>query len=315
MRILVSGGAGFLGTNLCRYLLEKGESVICVDSLATGNKRNIAGILGNPRFEFMEQDIITPLNIKGKLDQIYHLASRASPPNYQSEPIHTMLTNAIGTNNLLRLALEKKAVFFMASTSEVYGDPEEHPQRESYWGHVNPTGIRSCYDESKRFAEALCMAYHRRHKLPIRIVRIFNTYGPYMQADDGRVVSNLINQALSNRPMTIYGDGTQTRSFCYVDDEIEGLHRLMNSKLIGPVNIGNPNEISVLEIANQIKSLTGTKSKIVFRPLPQDDPIRRKPDIALAVKELGWEPKIQLDEGLKRTIAYFKAIRQNPSKL
>jgi nucleoside-diphosphate-sugar epimerase len=314
MRILVAGGAGFLGANLCRYLLEKGNSVVCVDSLATGNKANITGMLGNPRFEFIEQDIIKPLSIECKLDHIYHLASRASPPNYQSEPIHTMLTNAIGTNNLLRLALEKKAVFLMASTSEVYGDPEEHPQKESYWGHVNPTGIRSCYDESKRFAEALCMAYHRRHKVPIRIVRIFNTYGPYMQADDGRVVSNLINQALSNRPMTIYGDGTQTRSFCYVDDEVEGLYRLMNSKVIGPVNIGNPNEITVLEIAKHIRYLTGTKSKIVFKPLPQDDPIRRRPDIALAKKELGWEPKISLDEGLKRTIAYFRAIRRDSPK-
>jgi nucleoside-diphosphate-sugar epimerase len=307
MRILVAGGAGFLGSNLCRYLLRKGETVICVDNLCTGNEENIADLKRDKNFSFIKQDIIEPLVIEGKLNQIYDLASRASPPNYQSEPVHTLLTNSTGTNNLLRLALEKKARFFFASTSEVYGDPEEHPQKETYWGHVNPNGIRSCYDESKRFAEALCMAYQRKHNLDVRIVRIFNTYGPFMQKDDGRVVTNLINQALSNKDMTIYGDGKQTRSFCYVDDEIEGIYRLMNSNMRTPVNVGNPSELTVLEIAEKIKKLTGTKSKIVFKPMPADDPLRRRPDITLAKKELGWEPKVSLEEGLTRTIAYFKA--------
>jgi nucleoside-diphosphate-sugar epimerase len=307
MRILVAGGAGFLGSNLCRYLLRKGETVICVDNLCTGNEENIADLKRDKNFSFIKQDIIEPLVIEGKLNQIYDLASRASPPNYQSEPVHTLLTNSTGTNNLLRLALEKKARFFFASTSEVYGDPEEHPQKETYWGHVNPNGIRSCYDESKRFAEALCMAYQRKHNLDVRIVRIFNTYGPFMQKDDGRVVTNLINQALSNKDMTIYGDGKQTRSFCYVDDEIEGIYRLMNSSMRTPVNVGNPSELTVLEIAEKIKKLTGTKSKIVFKPMPADDPLRRRPDITLAKKELGWEPKVSLEEGLTRTIAYFKA--------
>jgi nucleoside-diphosphate-sugar epimerase len=307
MRILVAGGAGFLGSNLCRYLLKRGETVICADNLCTGNADNITDLKRDKNFSFIQHDIIEPLRIEGKLNQIYDLASRASPPNYQSEPVHTLLTNAIGTNNLLKLALEKKARFFFASTSEVYGDPEDHPQKETYWGHVNPTGIRSCYDESKRFEEALCMAYQRKHNLDVRIVRIFNTYGPFMQKDDGRVVTNLINQALNNENMTIYGDGKQTRSFCYVDDEIEGIYRLMNSNMRTPVNVGNPSELTVLEIAEKIKKLTGTKSKIVFKPMPADDPLRRRPDITLAKKELGWEPKISLEEGLTKTIAYFKA--------
>jgi len=308
MRILVAGGAGFLGSNLCRYLLKKGETVICADNLCTGNEDNVADMKRNRNFSFIQHDIIEPLMIEGKLEQVYDLASRASPPNYQSEPVHTLLTNAVGTNNLLKLALEKKARFFFASTSEVYGDPEEHPQKESYWGHVNPIGVRSCYDESKRFAEALCMAYHRKHNLDVRIVRIFNTYGPYMQKNDGRVVTNLINQALTNKDMTVYGDGKQTRSFCYVDDEIEGIYRLMNSNLKTPVNVGNPSEVTVLEIAELIKKLTGTKSRIVFKPLPADDPVRRKPDITLARKGLGWEPKVPLEEGLNKTIVYFKAM-------
>lgn len=307
MRILVAGGAGFLGSHLCRYLLGKGDEVICVDNLCTGRLANIKDLQKRRNFRFIRHDIIMPLKIIGHIDQIYDLASRASPPNYQSEPVHTMLTNAIGTNNLLRLAIEKKARFFFASTSEVYGDPKEHPQKESYWGHVNPVGIRSCYDESKRFGEALCMAYQRRHGVDIRLVRIFNTYGPYMQKDDGRVITNLINQALAGKDMTIYGNGKQTRSFCYVEDEIEGIYRLMNSGITQPVNIGNPNEFTVLELAKLIKKLTGTGSKIVFMPLPADDPLQRRPDIGKAKKELGWDPKIQLEEGLKRTIAFFKA--------
>jgi nucleoside-diphosphate-sugar epimerase len=314
MRILVTGGAGFLGSHLCRYLANKGDEVICVDNLCTGRDANIRDLLKRRNFSFLQHDIIAPLKIAGRLDQIYDMASRASPPNYQSEPVHTMLTNAIGTNNLLRLAMEKKARFFFASTSEVYGDPEEHPQKESYWGHVNPTGVRSCYDESKRFAEALCMAYKRRHGVGIRIVRIFNTYGPYMQRDDGRVVTNLINQALSGEEMTIYGDGKQTRSFCYVDDEIEGIYRLMNSTISEPVNIGNPGEFSVLELAKLIKKLTGTKSKIVFRSLPSDDPVKRRPDITKARKELGWEPKIKLEDGLRRTIEFFRTQHHKTAK-
>ncbi len=306
-RILVAGGAGFLGSHLCRYLVNKGEEVLCIDNLCTGRAANIKDLLKRQNFRFVQHDIIAPLKIKGRLDQIYDMASRASPPNYQSEPVHTMLTNAIGTNNLLRLAMEKKARFFFASTSEVYGDPEEHPQKESYWGHVNPIGVRSCYDESKRFGEALCMAYMRRHGVDIRIVRIFNTYGPYMQKDDGRVVTNLINQALKGEDMTIYGDGKQTRSFCYVEDEIEGIYLLMNSKITGPVNIGNPKEFTMLELAKLIKKLTGTNSRLVYRPLPSDDPLQRRPDISLAKKELGWEPKIPLKEGIARTIEFFRS--------
>lgn len=306
MRILVAGGAGFLGCHLCRYLLNKGDIVICVDNLCTSSKDNIKDLLKNKNFSFIEQDILTPLNIGGEIDQIYNLASRASPPNYQAEPVHTMLTNSHGLDNLLRLALEKKAVFLFASTSEVYGDPLEHPQKETYWGHVNPNGPRSCYDESKRFGEALCMSYKRQYNLKIRIIRIFNTYGPYMQNDDGRVVTNLINQALNGEELTIYGDGKQTRSFCYVDDEIEGIYKLMNSSLQGPVNIGNPNEITILQLAELVKTLMGIKTPIKFRPLPQDDPLKRRPDITLAKKELGWEPKIPLEEGLKKTIEYFR---------
>jgi nucleoside-diphosphate-sugar epimerase len=306
MRILVAGGAGFLGSHLCRYLLNKGETVICVDNLCTSSKDNIKDFLKHKNFSFIEQDIIEPIKIEGRLDQIYHLASRASPPNYQAEPVHTMLTNSIGTDNLLKLSLEKNATFLLASTSEVYGDPKEHPQKEGYWGHVNPNGVRSCYDESKRFAEALCMSYKRQHNAKIRIVRIFNTYGPYMQKDDGRVVTNLINQALTGQELSIYGDGRQTRSFCYVDDEILGICLLMNSEVTGPVNIGNPKEFTILELAELVKKLMGIKAPIRFKPLPQDDPLRRRPDISLAKKELGWEPKIELEEGLKRTIEYFR---------
>ncbi len=313
MRILVAGGAGFLGSHLCRYLLSKGDEVICVDNLCTSSRENIKDLVPNKNFSFVEHDIIQPLRIEGPIGQIYDMDSRASPPNYQTEPVHTLLTNSYGTNNLLKLALEKNATFLFTSTSEVYGDPEEHPQKESYWGHVNPIGIRSCYDESKRFAEALCMAYMRQHHSKIRLVRIFNTYGPFMQKDDGRVVTNLIDQALNGEDLTIYGDGRQTRSFCYVEDEIRGIHMLMNSGHTGPMNIGNPSEITVLELAETIRKLTGTKSKIVFKPLPKDDPLRRRPDISLAKKELGWEPRVSLEEGLRRTIEHFKKLKEAES--
>jgi UDP-glucuronate decarboxylase len=307
MRIIIAGGAGFLGSHLCRLLLSKGDTIICVDNLCTSSKENIKDLLQNKNFVFLKQDVIEPLKIDGEVNQIYDLASRASPPNYQSEPIHTMLTNSQGTNNLLNLALEKKATFLYASTSEVYGDPKEHPQKESYWGYVNPIGVRSCYDESKRFGEALCMAYQRQHNLNIRLVRIFNTYGPNMQLDDGRVVTNLINQGLKGEELTIYGDGLQTRSFCYVDDEIEGLYRLMNSGITGPVNIGNPNEFTILELAEMVKKLMKLTSPVKHLPLPEDDPMRRRPDISLAKKELGWEPKVPLELGLKKTIEYFRS--------
>ncbi|MBS1267108.1 MAG: GDP-L-fucose synthase [Candidatus Woesearchaeota archaeon] len=303
-KIIVTGGAGFLGSNLCRYLLEKGDYVICVDDLSSGSESNIK--LEHDNFKFISHNIIKPLEFEGEVDQIYHLASRASPPDYQSAPIHTMLTNAIGTNNLLKLALDKNAVFLYTSTSEVYGDPKVHPQTEDYWGNVNPTGIRSCYDESKRFGEALCMSYYRKHNANIKIVRIFNTYGPFMQKNDGRVVSNFINQALLKKPITIYGDGKQTRSFCYVNDLISGIFLLMNSKHMGPVNLGNPKEVTVLELANKIQELIGSKSEFVFKDLPKDDPLRRQPDISLAKEKLGWEPEISLEDGLRKTIDYFK---------
>ncbi len=303
-RILVTGGAGFLGSNLCKYLLDKGNYVICTDDFSSGSKANVKN--DNDNFEFINQNVIKPFKIKGEIDQIFHLASRASPPDYQSAPIHTMLTNSLGTNNLLKLAMEKNAVFFFSSTSEVYGDPEVHPQKESYWGNVNPTGVRSCYDESKRFGEALCMSYYRQHTTKIKIVRIFNTYGPNMQKNDGRVVSNFINQALQGKPITIYGDGKQTRSFCYVGDLIRGLNMFINSEHMGPINLGNPSEVTVLELAQAIKDLIGSKSEFVFEPLPKDDPLRRRPDITLAKENLGWEPEISLKEGLKKTIEYFK---------
>lgn len=305
-RILVTGGAGFLGSNLCGYLLSKGEEVICVDDLSSGNKKNIEEFENNKNFSFINHNVIEPLHIKGNLHQIYHLASRASPPNYQAEPVHTMLTNAIGTNNLIKLAMEKNATFLFSSTSEVYGDPKQHPQKETYWGNVNPIGIRSCYDESKRFGEALSMSYMRRHNAKVKLIRIFNTYGPKMQKDDGRVVTNLINQALNNTEMTIYGNGKQTRSFCYVTDLIQGIYKMMNSEFIGPINLGNPNEIAILDLASMIKKLTRTKSEVAFKPLPEDDPARRRPDIALAKEKLGWEPKTSLEQGLKYTIDYFK---------
>ncbi|MFA6288941.1 MAG: UDP-glucuronic acid decarboxylase family protein [Opitutaceae bacterium] len=305
MRILVTGGAGFLGSNLCDRLLADGNEVICIDNFFTGRKSNIAHLIGNPSFELVRHDVIDPF--KFEVDQIYNLACPASPPHYQYNAIKTVKTSVMGAINCLGLAKRTKARVFQASTSEVYGDPAIHPQPESYWGNVNPIGIRSCYDEGKRVAETLFMDYHRQNQVDIRIVRIFNTYGPRMHPNDGRVVSNFIVQALKGEDITIYGDGKQTRSFCYVDDLIEGFVRLMNQNdVTGPINIGNPGEFTMLQLAEITLKLVGGKSKIVYRPLPNDDPKQRRPDITLARKVLKWEPTVQLEEGLKRTIAYFK---------
>jgi len=305
MRILVTGGAGFLGSNLCDRLLADGHEVICIDNFFTGRKSNITHLIGNPNFELVRHDVIDPY--KFEVDQIYNLACPASPPHYQYNAIKTVKTSVMGAINSLGLAKRVGARVFQASTSEVYGDPAIHPQPESYWGNVNPIGIRSCYDEGKRVAETLFMDYHRQNHVDIRIVRIFNTYGPRMHPDDGRVVSNFIVQALKGDDITIYGDGLQTRSFCYVDDLIEGFIRLMNqTEVIGPVNIGNPGEFTMLQLAELTLKLVGGKSKIVYRPLPNDDPKQRRPDITLARKVLKWEPAVQLEEGLQRTIAYFK---------
>ena len=305
MRILITGGAGFLGSHLCDKLIAQDHDVVCLDNLFTGSKANIAHLLGNPKFEFVRHDVIDPF--KFEVDQIYNLACPASPPHYQFNPIKTTKTSVMGAINCLGLAKRLKARVFQASTSEVYGDPSVHPQPESYWGNVNPIGKRSCYDEGKRCAETLFFDYHRENKVDIRIVRIFNTYGPRMHPNDGRVVSNFIVQALKGVDLTIYGDGQQTRSFCYVDDLLEGFVRLMaQTETVGPVNIGNPGEFTMLELAEQVLKLTKSKSKIVHKPLPTDDPRQRRPDITLAKKYLKWEPKVQLNEGLKRTIAYFK---------
>ena len=305
MRILVTGGAGFLGSNLCDRLLADGHEVICIDNFFTGRKSNIAHQLANPNFELVRHDVIDPY--KFEVDQIYNLACPASPPHYQYNAIKTVKTSVMGAINALGLAKRTKARVFQASTSEVYGDPAVHPQPESYWGNVNPIGIRSCYDEGKRVAETLFMDYHRQNEVDIRIVRIFNTYGPRMHPNDGRVVSNFIVQALKGEDITIYGDGLQTRSFCYVDDLIEGFVRLMNqTETIGPMNIGNPGEFTMLQLAELTLKLVGGKSKIVYRPLPNDDPKQRRPDITMARAILKWEPTVQLEEGLKRTIAYFK---------
>ena len=305
MRILVTGGAGFLGSHLCERLIGEGHEVICLDNFYTGRRVNIAHLLANPAFELMRHDVIDPF--KAEVDQIYNLACPASPPHYQSNPIKTVKTSVMGAINALGLAKRVHARVFQASTSEVYGDPEIHPQPESYRGNVNPIGPRACYDEGKRCAETLFFDYHRQNGVDIRVVRIFNTYGPRMLANDGRVVSNFIVQALQGHDLTVYGDGTQTRSFCYVDDLIEGFVRLMNAEgLTGPVNIGNPGEFTMLELAEKVLRLVGGPSKIVFRPLPQDDPLQRQPDISLAREKLGWEPTIPLEEGLQRTIAYFR---------
>ncbi|QYM77981.1 SDR family oxidoreductase [Horticoccus luteus] len=306
MRILVTGGAGFLGSHLCDRLLRDGHEVICIDNLFTGQKANIAHLLPNPRFEFVRHDVTDPF--KYEVDQIYNLACPASPPHYQYNPIKTIKTSVMGAINCLGLAKRVRARVFQASTSEVYGDPSVHPQPESYWGNVNPIGKRSCYDEGKRCAETLFFDYHRENHLDIRVIRIFNTYGPRMHPNDGRVVSNFIVQALRGEDLTIYGDGKQTRSFCFVDDLIEGFVRFMaQTETVGPMNLGNPGEFTMIELAELTLKLVGGQSKIVHRPLPSDDPKQRQPDITLAKKVLGWEPRVPLEEGLKRTIEYFRS--------
>lgn len=308
MRILVTGGAGFLGSHLCERLLNEGHEVICLDNLFTGRKANVAYLLDNHHFEFVRHDVVDPF--KAEVDQIYNLACPASPVHYQFNAIKTMKTSVMGAINSLGLAKRVKARILQASTSEIYGDPTVHPQPESYWGNVNTIGIRSCYDEGKRAAETLFFDYHRQHNVDIRVMRIFNTYGPRMHPNDGRVVSNFIVQALKGIPITIYGEGQQTRSFCYCDDNIEGMVRLMNNEqgFIGPCNIGNPGEFTIRELAEKVIALTGSSSKLVFEPLPSDDPKQRRPDISLAKKELDWEPAIMLEEGLKKTIAYFDEL-------
>lgn len=305
-RTLVTGGAGFLGSHLCTRLIERGDEVLCADNFYTGSKRNVEHLLGHHRFELMRHDVTFPLYVE--VDQIFNLACPASPVHYQHDPVQTTKTSVHGAINMLGLAKRVKARILQASTSEVYGDPEVHPQPESYWGKVNPIGIRSCYDEGKRCAETLFFDYHRQHNLDIKVVRIFNTYGPHMQANDGRVVSNFIVQALRGEDITIFGDGQQTRSFCYVDDLIEAMMRMMETPLgfTGPVNIGNPGEFSMLELAESVVRLTNTGSKIVFRPLPADDPRQRQPDITLARERLGWSPQIPLEQGLVKTIDYFR---------
>ena len=307
-RILVTGGAGFLGTHLCNRLLHDGHDVLCVDNFFTGTKDNIGSLLDNHNFELMRHDITYPLYVE--VDEIYNLACPASPIHYQFDPVQTTKTSVHGAINMLGLAKRLKAKIFQASTSEVYGDPEIHPQPESYWGRVNPRGTRSCYDEGKRCAETLFFDYHRQHGLRIKVARIFNTYGPHMHPNDGRVVSKFIMQALQNEPISLYGDGSQTRSFCYVDDLIEAFVRLMDTPddFTGPVNTGNPSELTIRELAELIIEQTGSKSKLVHKPLPDDDPAQRCPDITLAKAELGWEPRIPLEEGLKKTIPYFESL-------
>jgi len=307
-RILVTGGAGFLGSHLCTRLVSEGNDVICLDNFFTGNKENIKHLIGNPFFEVIRHDVTLPIFLE--VDEIYNLACPASPPHYQFDPVATTKTSVMGAINMLGLAKRCKARILQASTSEVYGDPEIHPQPESYRGSVNPIGIRACYDEGKRCAETLFFDYYRQHGVDIKVMRIFNTYGPNMDPYDGRVVSNFIVQALKNEDITIYGDGKQTRSFCYVDDLIEGMIRLMNSRdgFTGPVNVGNPGEFTMLELAEKIIDVTGSGSKITFHPLPQDDPLQRQPDITLAKNELGWEPTVPLDAGLVKTVAYFKSV-------
>mgnify|MGYP001450521022 CR=1 FL=1 len=302
---LVTGGAGFIGSHLCERLLEKGEQVLCLDNFFTGRKENIEHLLSNPRFELIRHDITEPIRVEA--DRIYNLACPASPVHYQYNPVKTIKTNVLGALHTLGLAKRMHARILQASTSEVYGDPAEHPQRETYWGNVNPIGIRSCYDEGKRVAETLFFDYYRQSRVDIRVVRIFNTYGPRMLVSDGRVVSNFIVQALRGEPLTVYGEGQQTRSFCFVSDLVEGLIRMMESEgFPGPINVGNPGEFTMLELAEKVLKLTGSPSSIVFKPLPADDPVRRKPDISLAQERLGWCPTVSLDEGLDRTIQYYR---------
>jgi len=312
-KVLVTGGAGFLGSHLCDRLIEAGHEVLCVDNFFTGGKRNIAHLLGHPRFELMRHDVTFPLYVE--VDQIYNLACPASPIHYQHDPVQTTKTSVHGAINMLGLAKRTRARILQASTSEVYGDPEVHPQPESYWGKVNPIGIRSCYDEGKRCAETLFFDYHRQHKLEIKVIRIFNTYGPRMHPRDGRVVSNFIMQALEGKPITIYGEGNQTRSFCSASDLIRGMVAMMDSpaSFIGPVNLGNPTEFTMLQLAREVLELTGSKSELVFMPLPGDDPKQRQPIITLAKEALGWEPTVALREGLQETIAYFRKLQQEPA--
>jgi dTDP-glucose 4,6-dehydratase len=308
MRVLITGAAGFLGSHLCDRFLAEGHEVIGMDNFITGSPDNMAHLFGHPGFLFIEHNVSEYVYVKGPLDGVLHFASPASPVDYLEMPIPTLKVGSLGTHKTLGLAKSKRARYLLASTSEVYGDPQVHPQPETYWGNVNPVGPRGVYDEAKRFAEALTMAYHRYHGLDVRIVRIFNTYGPRMRPADGRVVSNFIVQALTNQPLTVYGDGSQTRSFCYVDDEVEGIYRLFLSDSVGPVNVGNPNEFTVLQLAQKVIEMTGSDSRIEYRPLPTDDPTVRQPDISLARRELGWEPKVELEEGLHRTIPHFRAL-------
>lgn len=310
-RILVTGGTGFIGSHLCKRLIDEGSQVLCVDNFFTGPRENVSALLDNKSFELLEHDVTQPLDVK--VDQIYNLACPASPPHYQFDPIQTTKTSVLGAINILELAKKLNVRILQASTSEVYGDPDVHPQPESYWGNVNPIGIRSCYDEGKRCAETLFFDYNRQAHVDIRVVRIFNTYGSNMNPDDGRVVSNFIVQALSNKDITIYGDGSQTRSFQYIDDLIEGMVRMMNNqdKFIGPVNLGNPDEFTIKELAETVLAhIPSSKSKIVYKDLPEDDPKQRQPDISLAKQKLGWEPKVNLSEGLEKTIAYFRTVDQ-----
>jgi dTDP-glucose 4,6-dehydratase len=308
MKILVTGGAGFLGSHLCDRLLAEGHEVVAMDNLLTGNLRNLAHLEGEARFQFVKHDVTQFVRMDGALDAVLHFASPASPIDYLELPIQTLKVGSLGTHNALGLAMAKQARFLLASTSEVYGDPLVHPQPETYWGNVNPIGPRGVYDEAKRFSEAMTMAYHRAHGVDTRIVRIFNTYGERMRPGDGRVVPALISQALARQPMTVFGDGSQTRSFCYVSDLIEGIYRLLISNETDPINIGNPSELSVLEFARTIRRLTGTSSEIVFKPLPVDDPRVRQPDVSRARNRLGWEPTVKLEEGLARTIEYFRTL-------
>ncbi|MBE0626768.1 MAG: SDR family oxidoreductase [Burkholderiales bacterium] len=310
-RILVTGGAGFLGSHLCERLVADGQDVVCVDNFFTGTKDNIAPLLGNPHFELVRHDVTFPLYVE--VDEIYNLACPAAPIHYQYDPVQTTKTSVHGAINMLGLAKRVKAKILQASTSEVYGDPEVHPQTESYWGNVNPIGIRSCYDEGKRCAETLFFDYWRQHHLRIKVARIFNTYGPRMHPNDGRVVSNFIVQSLRGEPITVYGQGLQTRSFCYVDDLVDGLIRLMDSSddVTGPVNLGNPDEFTIRELAEKIIALSGTKTELAFSPLPADDPVRRRPDIAIAKDKLGWEPKVNIDQGLRKTIEFFDGLLIN----
>ncbi len=307
-RILITGGAGFLGSHLCDRLVEEGHDVLCLDNFFTGGKQNVSHLLGKPNFELIRHDLVQPIFLE--VDEIYNLACPASPIHYQRNPVKTVKTSVMGAINMLGLAKRVKAKILQASTSEIYGDPNVHPQKEDYWGNVNTIGIRSCYDEGKRCAETLFFDYHRQNMVNIRVVRIFNTYGPRMHPNDGRVVSNFIVHALKNQDITVFGDGMQTRSFCYVDDLIEGMIRMMNGpdEFTGPVNLGNPAEFTILELAEKILKITGSRSKIVFAPLPQDDPRQRQPDISLAFEKLNWKPSVELNEGLEKTIGYFETI-------